>query len=234
MDDPVLLITGASTGIGAATSRLAADHGYRLVLASREAPRLEALAEELGGLARALAMPCDVTDWTQVQALAEFVARTFGRLDAAFVNAGQFAGAPLLGDRDTPQEWRQMVLTNVYGAAITAHAVWPLLTVSRGHLIFTGSVAGRVAIPASLYSATKWAITGLGQSLRAAAVGSGARVTVIHPGLVDSGVIAPERQDDPKLDPQDVARAVLFALTQPAGVDINEIVIRPVGQEPAR
>jgi NADP-dependent 3-hydroxy acid dehydrogenase YdfG len=230
----VFLITGASTGIGAATARLASEHGYRLVLASRDGERLQALADELGGPSRALTISCDVTDWQQVKSLADHTAEVFGRLDAAFVNAGVFSGAPLLGDHDTPQEWRQMVLTNVYGAAITAHTLWPLLKASHGHLILTGSVAGRVTVPGSLYSATKWAITGLAQSLRAAAAGSHARVTVVHPGLVDAGDIAPDRQTDPKLAPEDVARAVLFALTQPPAVDINEIVIRPAGQDPTR
>jgi NADP-dependent 3-hydroxy acid dehydrogenase YdfG len=232
--DLVLLITGASTGIGAATARLAADHGYRLVLAARDGTRLEALADALGGPSRTLAVSCDVSDWQQVKALVDRTAEVFGRLDAAFVNAGVVGGAPLLGERATPREWRQMVLTNVYGAAITAHAVWPLLKDSRGHLVLTGSVAGRVTVPGSLYSATKWAITGLGQSLRAAATGSHARVTVIHPGLVDAGYIAPDRRADPKLAPEDVARAVLFALTQPPSVDVNEIVVRPTGQSPAR
>lgn len=234
MHDAVLLITGASTGIGAATARSAAERGYRLVLASRDRTRLRELAGALGGPGRAVAVPCDVTDWEQVEALAGHAAEAFGRLDAAFVNAGVAAGAPLLGEQDTPREWRQMVLTNVYGAAITAHAVWPLLKASSGHLVLTGSVAGRVIVPGSLYSATKWAVTGLGQSLRAAATRDHVRVTVVHPGLVDAGHIAPDRRDDPKLTPGDVARAVLFALDQPPGVDVNEIVIRPAGQDPFR
>ena len=120
------------------------------------------------------------------------------------------------------------------GAAITAHAVWPSLRDSRGQLVLTGSVAGLVTVPASLYSATKWAVTGLGRSLRAAGAREGVRVTVVHPGLVDAGYLAPDRRDDPKLAPEDVARAVLFALDQPPGVDVNELVVRPAGQDPAR
>ena len=127
-----------------------------------------------------------------------------------------------------------MVLTNVFGAAITVRAVWPLLVKAPGHLVLTGSVAGRVTVPGSIYSATKWAVTGLGQSIRAAAVGSGVRVTVVQPGLVDAGPIPPNRWNDPKLEPADVARAALFAVTQPPGVDLSEIVIRPTGQHPAR
>lgn len=234
MCDPVLLVTGASTGIGAATARSAAERGYRLVLASRDGARLRELAGALGGPERAVAVPCDVTEWEQVETLPDHAAAAFGRLDAAFVNAGMVAGAPLPGDQDTPGEWRRMVLTNVYGAAITAHAVWPSLKASRGQLVLTGSVAGLVTVPASLYSATKWAVTGLGRSLRAAGARDDVRVTVVHPGLVDAGYLAPDRRDDPKLAPEDVARAVLFALDQPPGVDVNELVIRPAGQDPAR
>jgi NADP-dependent 3-hydroxy acid dehydrogenase YdfG len=240
VNDPVFLVTGASGGIGAATAGLAAENGYRLVLASRDEARLEALARHLGGPERVLAVPCDVTEWAQVRALAERIARVFGRLDVAFANAGQFAEAPLLDpdadvDVDTAVDgWRSMVLTNVFGTAITAHAVWPLLAHAQGHLVLTGSVAGRVTVPGSIYSATKWAVTALGQSIRATAVGSGVRVTLVQPGLVDAGPVPPSRWHEPKLDPADVARAVLFAVTQPAGVDVSEIVVRPTGQHPSR
>ena len=185
-DDPVFLVTGASGGIGAATARLAAANGYRLVLASRDTARLETLAQPLGGPERVLTASCDVTEWAQVRALAERVEQVYGRLDVAFVNAGQFAEAPLLDadvDVDTAVDgWRSMVLTNVFGAAITVRAVWPMLVKASGHLVLTGSVAGRVTVPGSIYSATKWAVTGLGQSIRAAAVGRD-RATAIRPRI---------------------------------------------------
>jgi NADP-dependent 3-hydroxy acid dehydrogenase YdfG len=238
VDDPVFLVTGASGGIGSATARLAASSGYRLVLASRDTARLDALARELGGPERVLATSCDVTEWAQVRALVEQVEQAFGRLDVAFANAGQFGGPALLDpdvDADSAADaWRSMILTNVFGVAVTVRAVWPLLVRARGHLVLTGSVAGRVTMPESIYSATKWAVTGLGQSIRAAAVGSAVHVTVVQPGLVDAGPIPPNRRNDPKLDPADVARAVLFAVTQPPGVDVSEIVVRPTGQHPAR
>ncbi|SDH57836.1 NADP-dependent 3-hydroxy acid dehydrogenase YdfG [Sinosporangium album] len=234
MHGPVLLITGASTGIGAATARLAAAYGYRLVLSARSPAPLRSLAEELGGPSRTVAVPCDVTDDAQVAALAERAAGAFGGVDAVFANAGVFASAPLLGGGAIPGEWREMVLTNVYGTAVTAHALWPLLAASRGHLVLTGSVAGRVTVPGSLYSATKWAVAALAASLRAAAVGSGVRVTAVHPGLVEAGGRSPGREAEPALAPGDVARAVLFALTQPEGVDVNELVVRPAGQDAAR
>jgi NADP-dependent 3-hydroxy acid dehydrogenase YdfG len=127
-----------------------------------------------------------------------------------------------------------MVGVNMLGPALTARAVLPQLARVRGHLLLTGSVAGRVLRPGSLYSATKWAVTALAASIRAECVGTGVRVTLIQPGLTEAGPISPERQGDPKLAAEDVARAVLYAVSQPAGVDVSEIVIRPVGQDPFR
>jgi NADP-dependent 3-hydroxy acid dehydrogenase YdfG len=123
-----------------------------------------------------------------------------------------------------------MVLTNVYGAAITARATLPLLAETEGHLVLTGSVAGRHIRTANLYSATKWAVTGLAGSIREEAVGTGVRVTVIQPGLVRTDMISDEQRAKPNLVPDDIARAVLYALEQPPSVDVNEIVVRPTGQ----
>jgi NADP-dependent 3-hydroxy acid dehydrogenase YdfG len=158
--DPVFLITGASSGIGAATARAAAREGYRLVLAARTQERIDALAEELGGSERALAVRCDVTEWDHQQAMVSAALEHFGRLDVAFANAGFGAKRGFL--EESPEHWRAMVLTNVYGAALTIRATLAALQEARGHLLLTGSVAGRRALPGSLYSATKWAVTGCG------------------------------------------------------------------------
>ncbi len=235
MTDPVFLITGASRGIGAATARLAAEAGYRLVLVARDEDRLADLATQLGGPGRAWPVSCDVTDWAQLSGLVTRVQDTWGRLDVVFANAGSSVVTSFLGTRGAPPEqWRDMVLANVYGPAITARAALPALVASGGHLVLTGSAAGRGVRPGNLYSATKWAVTGLAQSIRAECVGTGVRVTLIQPGLVDTGGIPPERSQDPKLDPADIAGAVLYAVGQPATVDVNEILIRPVGQDPHR
>jgi NADP-dependent 3-hydroxy acid dehydrogenase YdfG len=233
-DDPVFLVTGASGTIGGATARLARQAGYRLVVSGRRTATLAALAEELGGAAHCLALAGDVTDREDVRRLAEGTLGAFGRLDVAFLNAGISSHASFLTDVDAHDEWREMVLTNVYGVALTARSLLPLLVASRGHLVLTGSVAGRIPVPGSLYSATKWAITAMGQSIRAEAIGTGIRVTVVEPGLVDTPGISPQRRGEPKLDPADVARAVLFAIGQPPSVDVNEIVVRPVGQSAHR
>lgn len=230
-DDPVLLITGASSGIGAATAKAAAG-SYRLVLAARREEELRALAEELGGPQRAIAVRCDVTEWDQVQALAASALDAFGRIDAVFANAGFGASRGFL--EESPEHWRSMVLTNVYGVALTIRATLPhLLERGDGHFLVTSSIAGRRVLPGSLYSATKWAATAIGealrQELRQMHENHFIRVTLIEPGMVDTPFFD-NRPGDTALGDDDIARAVMFALEQPEGVDVNEILIRPISQ----
>ncbi|MDQ6841124.1 MAG: SDR family oxidoreductase [Actinomycetota bacterium] len=226
MPDPVFLITGASSGIGAATARLAAHSGYRVVLAARSVDRLEELASSLGGEQRAVAVRCDVTEWAEQEALVQTAVERFGRLDVAFANAGFGAARSFLAE--SVEHWRSMVLTNVYGAALTIRAAMPALKESRGHLLLTGSVAGRRALPGSLYSATKFAVTAMGEAARLELDGTGVRVTLIEPGMVDTPFFS-ERPTD-ALEPDDIARAVMYAVSQPPHVDVNELLIRPTAQ----
>jgi NADP-dependent 3-hydroxy acid dehydrogenase YdfG len=226
-DDPVFLITGASTGIGEATARHAAKAGYRLVLAARSEDKLEGLAEELGGDERALALRCDVTEWEDQQALVERTLDAYGRIDVAFANAG--FGAPRGFEKGDVEHWKAMVLTNVYGCALTIRATAQPLRESKGHLLLTGSVAGRRALQGSLYSATKWAVTAMGEAARQDFNDSGVRVTLIEPGMVDTPFFDSPPQID-ALNADDIARAVMFAVGQPAHVDVNEILIRPTAQ----
>jgi NADP-dependent 3-hydroxy acid dehydrogenase YdfG len=226
MADPTFLITGASSGIGAATARHAANAGYRLVLAARSTDKLEQLAAELGGEERALALTCDVTEWEQQQAMVDAALDRFGRLDVVFANAG--FGATRGFTNESPELWRSMVLTNVYGAALTIRASLEAVKQTRGHFLLTGSVAGRRALPGSLYSATKWAVTAMGESLRLELDNTGVRVTLIEPGIVDTPFF-----DNPvsnALHPDDIARAVMYAVSQPPHVDVNEMLVRPTAQ----
>jgi NADP-dependent 3-hydroxy acid dehydrogenase YdfG len=223
----VFLITGASTGIGAATARQAAEAGYRLVLSARSEDKLAALAEELGGEERALAVACDVTEWDDQQALVERALDAYGRVDVAFANAG--FGGPRGFDQGEVEEWKAMVLTNVYGAALTIRATMDALKQSRGHLLLTGSVAGRRALKGSLYSATKWAVTAMGEAARQDFNDTGVRVTLIEPGMVDTPFFDSPPQIE-ALQADDVARAVIFAVQQPPHVDVNEILLRPTDQ----
>ncbi len=230
-DDPVLLITGASSGIGAATARAAASR-YRLVLGARREEELQQLAEELGGEERAIAVRCDVTEWDEVQAMAATALDRFGRIDAVFANAGFGATRGFL--EESPEHWRSMVLTNVYGVALTIRATLPhLLERGDGHFLVTSSIAGRLALPGSLYSATKWAATAIGESLRAELRqmhdNQGIKVTLIEPGMVDTPFFD-NRPGEWALKDEDIARTVMFALEQPAGVDVNEILVRPTTQ----
>ena len=226
MADPVFLITGASSGIGAATARQASTAGYRLVLAARSTDKLQQLAAELGGGERAIAVTCDVTDFGQQEAMVQAALDAFGQVDVAFANAGFGAARGFL--KETPEQWRDMVLTNVLGCAYTIRATLPALKNSVGHLLLTSSVAGRRALPGSLYSATKHAVTAMAESARQELNDTGVRVTSIEPGMVDTPFF-----DNPisnALEPDDIARAIMFAVSQPAHVDVNEILIRPVSQ----
>jgi NADP-dependent 3-hydroxy acid dehydrogenase YdfG len=228
---PVLLITGASSGIGAATARAAAA-GHRLVLAARREQALSELVDELGGERQAIAVPCDVTEWEQVEATARAGLEAFGRIDAVFANAGFGAARGFL--EESVEHWRSMVLTNVYGVALTIRATLPhMLERGDGHYLITSSVAGRRVLPGSLYSATKWAATALGEALRGELRqmrdNDAIRVTVIEPGMTDTPFFD-KRPGEWALRDEDIARAAMFALQQPPGVDVNEMLIRPTRQ----
>jgi NADP-dependent 3-hydroxy acid dehydrogenase YdfG len=226
-EDPVLVITGASTGIGAATARRAVEFGYRVAVAARSKDKLEALREELGGADRALAMRCDVTSWDDQQALVARTLEEFGRMDAYFANAGFGAKRGFL--EESVEHWKSMIDTNVFGAALSIRAsLGHFRRQNRGHLLLTSSVAGRRALPGSLYSATKHAVTAMGEALRAEVAETNIKVTLIEPGAVDTPFF-----DNPvsnALEADDIARAAMFAITQPPHVDVNELLVRPIHQ----
>jgi NADP-dependent 3-hydroxy acid dehydrogenase YdfG len=219
----VFLITGASSGIGEATARHAAAAGYRVVLGARSIEKLETLADELGGLAVA----CDVTEWEQQEAMVEHALAAYGRIDVAFANAGFGLGRSFKSE--TPERWREMVLTNVYGVALTIRACMDALIETKGQLLLTSSLAGRRSVPGSLYSATKWAVTAMGEGARLELNGTGVRVTLIEPGMVDTPFF--DERPVGMLEADDVARVVMFAVSQPPHVDVNEILVRGTAQQ---
>jgi NADP-dependent 3-hydroxy acid dehydrogenase YdfG len=226
-DEPVLVITGASTGIGAATARRAVEFGNRVVLAARSEDKLSALAEELGGDDKALAVRCDVTSWDDQQALVQTALDRYGRMDSYFANAGFGAKRGFL--EESVEHWKSMIDTNVLGAALSIRAsLGHFKEQNSGHLILTSSIAGRRALPGSLYSATKHAVTAMGEALRQEIADTNVRMTLIEPGMVDTPFF--DNQVSGALEADDIARAVLFALTQPPHVDVNEILIRPIHQ----
>jgi NADP-dependent 3-hydroxy acid dehydrogenase YdfG len=226
-EEPVLVITGASTGIGAATARRAVEFGQRVVLAARSEDKLKSLADEIGGEEKALAVRCDVTSWDDQQALVQTALDRYGRMDAFFANAGFGAKRGFL--EESVEHWKSMIDTNVLGAALSIRAsLGHFKEQDSGHLILTSSIAGRRALPGSLYSATKHAVTAMGEALRQEIADTQIKMTLIEPGMVDTPFF--DSKVSGALEADDIARAVLFALTQPPHVDVNEILIRPIHQ----
>jgi NADP-dependent 3-hydroxy acid dehydrogenase YdfG len=220
-----MVITGASTGIGESTARLLHADGWQLVLAARSLDKLEALAAELGN--NVLPVRCDVTSWDDQQHLAEAAVTEFGQIDAAFANAGFGATRGFL--ESTPDHWREMVLTNVYGCALTIRATLPAILERQGHVLITSSTAGRRVLPGSLYSATKHAATAMGEALRQEVCDRGVRVTLIEPGMTDTPFFD-DGTPDWALTADDIARAVAYAVDQPPHVTVAEVLVRPTGQ----
>lgn len=227
MTSKTVLITGATSGIGAHTARLLLDRGHRVAVTGRNEAKLKSFLEESGHSDRLLGIVSDASDWEATQSAVARTVEHFGALDAAVANAG-FTTGDAIGAGD-PTRWSPMVLTNVLGPALLAHATLPHLEASGGRLVLIGSVIGLKNAPASLYSATKWAVTGLAENLRMAATSRGIGVTLVNPGMIDTdfweGNVPPSA-----MSPQPIAEAVGFALDQPAGVDLNTLTVRPVGQ----
>jgi NADP-dependent 3-hydroxy acid dehydrogenase YdfG len=220
------VITGASTGIGAATARRAVEFGHRVVLAARSEDKLEALAVELGG-ENAIGVRCDVASWHDQQAVVQTALERFGRMDAYFANAGFGAKRGFL--EESVEHWKAMIDTNVYGAALSIRAsLGHFKKQGSGHLILTSSIAGRRVLPGSLYSATKHAVTAMGEALRQEIADTDIKMTLIEPGSVDTPFF--DNRPSGALEADDIARAVMFALTQPPHVDVNEMLIRPIHQ----
>lgn len=217
-----LLITGASTGIGAATAKAAASAGWNVALLARSQDKLEKLVEEIGD--NALAIECDVTDR---DALTDAISRTverFGSLDGVFANAGTGVNSPGIEQGD-PDEWHDMIHVNILAVLYTAHAALPELRKTRGHFVVTGSKAGRDHLKGSVYGATKWFVHGFAGNLAEEMREWQGRCTVISPGMVDTPFF-----DEPKpgkIQPEDVANAVVFALEQPDTAAVREIHIMP-------
>ena len=167
-----------------------------------------------------------MTRWEDNEALIAAASDAFGRVDVVFANAGFGASRGWLNE--SPEHWHDMVLTNVLGAAYTVRAAIPALKASRGHVLLTGrSPAGEV-MPGSLYSCTKWAVTAMSEAVRQDLNDTGIRTTLISPGGVDTPFF--ENQSEGRLEPDDIARAVMYAVSQPPHVDVNEILVRPIAQ----
>lgn len=220
--DKTLFITGASSGIGAATARAAVSAGWRVGLFARSKDKLDALAESLGG--KATALPGDATDLDSQRSAMETFANETGGIDAAFANAGM--GLSAAGtDAGDPGEWEQMIRLNILGVLWTVKAAMPYLKERKGHLLLTGSAAGRRHISGSVYGASKWFVHGYGGNLSEEMKSFGGRCTVVAPGMVDTPFFDTPKPD--KLQPEDVADAAMHALNADPRCAVNEIFLMP-------
>lgn len=233
----VIIVTGASSGIGAATARTLAQLGCRLTLAARSADKLAALAEELGP--EALAVPTDVTVGSDVARMAAQTLERFGRIDALLANAGVYIRGPLAeGD---PDAWAELININVTGVLRCIHAVLPAMTAQKtGDILITSSISGVVDIPwEPVYSASKHALQGLAHTVRRQVAASGIRVGAICPGIVlnelwgqtDIALVKQRAGERGALRSADVAAAIVFMLSQPPHVCIRDLVMLPQGQD---
>ena len=223
MPGKTLFITGASSGIGAATARLAVERGWRVGLFARREDRLRTLVDELGE-GRALALPGDVTQPDDQQAALDRLAETFGAVHAAFANAGRGIDTPGTENGDVA-EWRDVIAINILGVLLTAKAALPFLKKTQGHLLMTGSAAGRVHIKGSVYGASKWFVHGYGGNLAEEMREWGGRCTVIAPGMVDTDFFHETKPQ--AIRPGEVARAVLYALEAGDHATVREVFLMP-------
>ncbi|MEU6081633.1 SDR family oxidoreductase [Streptomyces sp. NPDC047108] len=229
--EPVTLITGGSSGIGAATARALIKQGHRVAVTGRDADRLAAFAASAGAGERLLTLAGDTSDESDVASAVRQVVDTWGRLDTVVANAG-FSLPGTLEDH-APEAMRAMVLTNVLGPALLVQKTLPHLRESKGRIVIVGSVAGVRNTPGNLYSVTKWAAHALAENTRLLAAKDGVGVTVVAPGVVDTP-FWDERggcpETTPSLTAEQIAEAILFAVNQPVGVHINHLTMRPAGQ----
>ena len=244
MADRVAVVTGASSGIGAATAKALAGEGYAVALAARREERINELCDEISSAGgRALAVPTDVADESSARALIETTKQELGSVDVLVNNAGVMLLGPILGAEI--EHWQRMVNVNVLGLLYCTHAALPIMQEQGGgHIVNVSSVAGRVArLGSGVYNATKWGVGAFSESLRQEGVMYNVRVTIIEPGFVDTELqghnehpmvvenIEKTMEEIGKvLEPGDIANAIVYAVQQPEHVSINEVLVRPTKQ----
>jgi NADP-dependent 3-hydroxy acid dehydrogenase YdfG len=243
LEGKVIVITGASSGLGESAARLLSRRGAILVMGARRRERIEALASEFAAAGgKALAVETDVTRLDQVKGLVDTAAERFGRVDVMINNAGIMPNAPL--DRLLVDEWDQVIDINIKGVLYGIAAALPHFQRQKsGHFVNVASVAGhRVRAGTAVYSATKTAVRVISEGLRQEVTGWNIRTTIISPGAVQSELIdgisdeatrqaAHQMYERHAIGSDSFARAVAFALSEPEDVDINEILYRPTAQE---
>ncbi|HDD3823144.1 TPA: SDR family oxidoreductase [Staphylococcus aureus] len=228
LTDKVAVVTGAGSGIGEAIATLLHEEGAKVVLAGRNKDKLQNVANQLAQDSVKV-VPTDVTKKEGVDELIKIAQQTFGGLDIVINSAGQMLSSKITDYQ--VDEWDSMIDVNIKGTLYTAQAALPtMLEQSSGHLINIASISGfEVTKSSTIYSATKAAVHTITQGLEKELAKTGVKVTSISPGMVDTAITAAYNPTDrKKLEPQDIAEAVLYALTQPKHVNVNEITVRPV------
>ncbi|HDK3020791.1 TPA: SDR family oxidoreductase [Staphylococcus aureus] len=228
LTDKVAVVTGAGSGIGEAIATLLHEEGAKVVLAGRNKEKLQNVANQLSQDSVKV-VPTDVTNKEEVDELIKIAQQTFGGLDIVINSAGQMLSSKITDYQ--VDEWDSMIDVNIKGTLYTAQAALPtMLEQSSGHLINIASISGfEVTKSSTIYSATKAAVHTITQGLEKELAKTGVKVTSISPGIVDTAITAAYNPTDrKKLEPQDIAEAVLYALTQPKHVNVNEITVRPV------
>ncbi|WP_165729432.1 SDR family oxidoreductase [Pseudoalteromonas sp. 31A1] len=221
--EKIVLITGASSGIGEATAKTLVNNGHKVILTARREDKLTELVQSLGSN-NALGVAADATDFTALENVVAKGIEKFGRLDVAFANAGM--GVSTAGtEKGDPDEWSTMIDINIKALLWTAKLTLPHLRQNKGHFILTSSAAGRKPIGGSIYGATKWFAYGFGQNLAEEMSEWNGRCTTIAPGMVNTPFFDDAKPD--KLDPQDVADAVLFAIEANQRNSVREIYLMP-------
>jgi NADP-dependent 3-hydroxy acid dehydrogenase YdfG len=231
------IVTGAASGIGAAVTRMLVGEGARVVASDIAAGPLEAFTASLAARGDAVPAVADVRQLATLEQVAAVCRERFGRIDFVVANAGLYDSGTMADGE--PERWRAVLETNLLGVAYTVRAVLPaMLAQADGHIVLLASVSGRVGhLGEPIYAASKWGVVGLGHSLRKETVGTGVRVTLIEPGMVDTpltrAVPAAHEWIATKnpLHDEDIARAIAFALAQPKHMAINELTLRPITQE---
>lgn len=240
LKEKVIIITGASSGIGAATAKLLASQGAKVVISARREERLNQLRDSMPEACISV-VKADVTNFEEVQAVVDYTVDKFGKVDAMYNNAGIMPVNPLI--RLQRQEWQQILDINVMGVLNGIAAVLPVMVKQKhGHILATDSVAGHVVVPnLAVYNGSKFAVRAIMEGLRQEQRVNGIKTSIVSPGAVHTELF--NSISDPKnrqaeietektigLDPKQIARAVAFAIDTPADTDVNEIIVRPMGQ----
>jgi NADP-dependent 3-hydroxy acid dehydrogenase YdfG len=244
LEGKVALVTGASSGIGEATAVALANEGAAVALGARRADRLESLRERIeSGGGRAVAIETDITDEDQAHSFVDSAREQLGGIDILVNNAGVMLLGPVTG-ADTA-EWKRMVEVNLLGLLYTTHAaLGPMTEQGSGHIVNLSSVAGRIATMGSaVYNLTKWGVGAFSEGLRQEVLHGGVRVTIIEPGFVETElqghnenpmvqeqIQKMQEQIGDLLQADDIADAILYAVTRPQHVSINEVLVRPTKQ----